>query len=139
MTIREIKTHFRSMSAGQDRIGILADLTGSTKDDIRELLGDVDLTAEESTADKIVEMVSHGYKSREIAKLLGVTLKYVYDVKSKRGCVKRPNVIDEKLAYKLYEQRLNDHQMAASLRVDPSSVLGWRRRNGLIANTKRSA
>jgi hypothetical protein len=39
MTTEEIKTRYKSMAPSQDRIGILADLNGTTKTEIEETLG----------------------------------------------------------------------------------------------------
>lgn len=111
------------------------------------------------------QLIVIGY-ARQCAAFMGVSLKSFYELVSrvKSGKVKthcivvedldagtyvaysgdntgelrgRPKTMDDSLAWQLYGDGLNDHQIADRLGVNAGTVWEWRKNNNLPPNAKR--
>ena len=121
-------------------IGVLADLTLSTRAEMREFLG-VDgqyPTAAKMDCEKAMELYNAGMSDGQMAEKLGVSRQAVSGWRVKNRLSRpTPHKVRHAEYMSLYERGYVDRIIAERVGVCCTTVRNWRRKHGLPANGSR--
>lgn len=138
LSAEEVRTRYRQAADKNGIIAVLADLTCSSKAEMRRFLG-VEKprrkTPIELDREKAMEYYEAGMSDEEIAQRLGVVKCTVCHWRLSTGLA--CNADSEKARMELYEQGLNDQEIGDALRLSSEAIWHWRKRLGLPSNTGR--
>lgn len=135
LSAEEVRTRYRQASDKKGIITVLADLTCSSKAEMRRFLGVEKPRSKPPVKldrEKAREYYEAGMSDEEIAQRLGVVKSTVchWRLSAGLGC----NADSEKARMELYEQGLNDQEIGDALHMSPEAVWHWRKRLGLPSN-----
>lgn len=141
----EVRHKYKYAKNKENMIGVLADLTVSTKEEVREFLGVKKKERKKPVKMDQIEvrqLYDQGLGDGDIAKKLGVSRTSIVNWRQnnslprnkeeERKCVR---ITDNRM--ELYEMGLNDKEIAEAVGVGKDSVYKWRKRNGLPPNATR--
>ena len=144
LSAEEIRTRYRLADNKKEIITVLADLTCSSKAEMRKFLGVEKPSSKPLTRldrDKAMEYYEAGMSDEEIAERLGVHRCTVGNWRRINGLsfnqVDERLIDDEKERMELYKQGLNDSEIGDALHLSPATICSWRHRRGLPCNVRQ--
>ena len=121
-------------------IGVLADLTLSTRTEMREFLG-IDAqcpTTAKLDCEKAMYLYNAGMSDGQMAEALGVSRQAVGDWRAKNRLARpTPRKVRHEEYMSLYDRGFVDRIIADKVGVCCTTVRNWRRKHGLPANGSR--
>lgn len=141
----EVRHKYKYAKNKENMIGVLADLTVSTKEEVREFLGVKKKERKKPVKMDQIEvrrLYNQGLGDGDIAKKLGISRTSIVNWRQNNSLPRNGEeewkcgrITDNRM--ELYEMGLNDKEIAEEVGVGKDSVYKWRKRNGLPPNATR--
>ena len=141
ITQAEVRAEYARAQDKEAMVGVLADLTVSTKAEVRKFLGVTKKVRKEpATLDVKAskKLYEQGMSDRRIASRLGGSQNTVWRWRKANGLAPNPlgtSVNDNRM--ELYLSGMTDPEIAQELGVKPNSICEWRKRHSLPPNGTR--
>lgn len=138
----EVRAKYRAAEDKAYMVGVLADLTASSKKEVIAFLGADFVPSQRKAAvpldrEAAKKLYDKGHSDAEIADQLGVHYKTVERWRRENGLFRRNPEAVAVSWMELYEQGLSDVDIAQAVGVTQSTIWRWRHRDRLPPNTTR--
>lgn len=131
----EVRAKYNRAPNKKQMLGVLADLTCSTEDEVADFLGvEIPTAPGRINTKKAYRLYKEKKSDIQIAKELGVSRQAVYDWRVSRDLPQLNVKAGDKERMDAYNRGLSDRKAALELGISREAFRHWRHKNGLQPN-----